>query len=132
MELSDAIKRAIHFVKTMDLTRASRRSPVHAPDWAGQLCGPVQRGVKGWAIELWTDGQRYWLVADDKDANRLNEPRGNLYAVSEIQLIARVTDAATVAEIRQWNRRFEAIIQAAPPAVREGDIAAANGRISRS
>ena len=74
---------------------------------------PLEDVVKGRAIELWSDalGERFWLVADEADAARLGEPRGTVYTAAEARRVVQITDAATVAEIHSWKRRFDGVIR---------------------
>ena len=62
--------------------------------------------LKGKAIELWSDGERFFLVADEEDAARLGESRGSVYTAAEARLITRITDAKVVREIHSYKRRF--------------------------
>lgn len=65
--------------------------------------------LRGRGIELWSDalGERFWLVADEEDAARLGEPRGTIYTAAEVRRVIQIGDAATVAEIHEWKRRFD-------------------------
>ena len=68
--------------------------------------------VKGRAIELWSDalGERFWLVADEADAARLREPRGNVYTAAEARRIVKLGNPAVVAEIHSWKRQFDGVV----------------------
>jgi hypothetical protein len=67
---------------------------------------PLEAVLKGKAIELWSDGERFFLIADEEDAARLGEPRGSVYTAAEVRLITRITDAKVVREIHSYKRRF--------------------------
>jgi len=76
------------------------------------LCGQtepesLETVLKGLAIELWTNGESFWLVADETDAARLSEPRGRVFTAAEARLMVRIADPAIVAEVREWKRRFD-------------------------
>lgn len=77
--------------------------------------------LKGNAIELWSDarGERFWLVADEADAVMLGEPRGTVYTAAEARRVIQIGDPATVAEIHQWKRQFDATIDEYRPASHE-------------
>lgn len=63
--------------------------------------------LKGKAIELWSDqAGRLFLVADEEDARRLGEPRGEVYTAAEARMVIQVTDPETVLEIHRWKREF--------------------------
>ena len=73
---------------------------------------PLQVGVlkevlKGFAVELWSDAAgRLFIVADEDDARRLDEPRGNVYTASEMRRVVQIGDPAIVLEIHEWKRTF--------------------------
>jgi hypothetical protein len=63
--------------------------------------------LKGFAIELWSNSAgRLFIVADEDDARRLGEPRGNVYAAAEIRRVVQIGDPAIVLEIHEWKRMF--------------------------
>ena len=65
--------------------------------------------LKGSAIELWSDAAgSLFIVADEDDARRLGEPRGNAYTVAEMRRVVQIGDPAIVLEIHEWKRRFDA------------------------
>ena len=74
---------------------------------------PLEAVLKGQAIELWSDalGERFWLVADEDDAALLAEPRGAIYTAVEARRVVQITDPATVREVHEWKRRFDASIR---------------------
>jgi hypothetical protein len=57
--------------------------------------------LKGLAVDLWSDGasETMWLVADERDAMKLGEQRGSVYAASEVCEIIRIKAPALVREI---------------------------------
>src|SRR4051812_25852012 len=74
---------------------------------------PLELVLKGSAIELWSDAlsERLWIVADEEDVAKLGEPRGTVYTAAEARCVIQIGDPATVAEIHDWKRRFEATIR---------------------
>jgi hypothetical protein len=78
-----------------------------------KLVDELEAVLKGRAIELWSDaqGERLWIVADEEDAAKLGEPRGAVYTAAEARCVIQIRDPATVAEIHDWKRRFEATIR---------------------
>ena len=68
--------------------------------------------LKGLAIELWSDAAgRLFLVADEEDARRLGEPRGEVYTAAEVHMVIQVRDPDTVFEIHRWKREFNGRLQ---------------------
>ncbi len=67
--------------------------------------------LKGAAVDLWSDGERFWLVADEEDATRLCERRGSVYTAAEARHLVTVADASIVREIHKWKRTTNAIIR---------------------
>lgn len=64
--------------------------------------------LKGLAIELWSDAAGgLFIVADEDDARRLGEQRGNVYTAAEMRRVVQIGDPATVREIHEWKRTFE-------------------------
>ena len=73
---------------------------------------PLEDVLKGLAIELWSDDAgRLFIVADEDDARRLGEPRGTVYTAAEMRRVVQIGDPATVLEIHEWKRRFDARVQ---------------------
>src|ERR1035438_5597245 len=65
--------------------------------------------LKGLAIELWSDAAgSLFIVADEDDAQRLGEPRGTVYTAAELRRVVQIGDPATVLEIHEWKRTFDA------------------------
>ena len=65
--------------------------------------------MKGLAIELWSDAAGcLFIVADEDDARRLGESRGTVYTAAEMRRVVQIGDPATVLEIHQWKRTFDA------------------------
>lgn len=63
--------------------------------------------LKGLAIELWSDAAgRLFIVADEDDAQRLREPRGNVFTAAEMRRVVEIGDPAIVLEIHEWKRAF--------------------------
>lgn len=70
---------------------------------------PLEDVLKGLAIELWSDpAGSLFIVADEDDAHRLNESRGTVYTAAEMRRVVQIGDPATVLEIHQWKRTFDA------------------------
>ena len=63
----------------------------------------------GGAIELWSDafGDRFWFVANESDAAKLEESRSTIYIARAPRCVFRVSDAKTIEEVHRWKRRFE-------------------------
>lgn len=70
--------------------------------------------LSGHAVEFDRNGARPFLVADEADAQRLIElyaiPRGEIWTVAEVHLMAAVQDQAARDEIAQWKRMFNGIL----------------------
>jgi hypothetical protein len=69
--------------------------------------------LKSHAVELWTDGMgRTYLVADEDDRRRLIQQlgagQGETVTVSELELIARITDPAIRQQVMKWKRSINA------------------------
>lgn len=79
-----------------------------------QLTAPRESGslesvLRGLAIELWSDAAGcLFIVADEDDARRLSEPRGTAYTAAELRRVVQIGDPATVLEIHEWKRTFNA------------------------
>jgi hypothetical protein len=70
---------------------------------------PLEDLLKGRAIELWSDDAgSLFIVADEEDAHRLGEPRGTVYTAAELRRVVQIGDPATVLEIHEWKRTFNA------------------------
>jgi hypothetical protein len=68
--------------------------------------------LKGLAVELWSDATGgFCIVADEADARRLGEPRGNVYTASEMRRVIQIGDPAVVLEIHEWKRVFDARVR---------------------
>jgi hypothetical protein len=67
--------------------------------------------LKGQAVELWREGHRYFVVADEEDAQetmrRLGARRGEVWTGAEIELVARVQDQAIRDEVAEFKRRLD-------------------------
>jgi hypothetical protein len=69
--------------------------------------GALKGVLKGLAIELWGDAAgQLFIVADEDDAQHLDEPRGNVYTASEMRLVVQIGDPAIVLETHEWKRTF--------------------------
>ena len=73
-----------------------------------QLAEALEEVLKGQAVELWSDlaGERLFIVADEEDAAKLDEPRGTIYTAAEVRMIVSIRDPNVVAEIHNWKRTF--------------------------
>jgi hypothetical protein len=67
--------------------------------------------LKGQAVELYWRGESLFLVADEDDAARLAEPRGQTYTIAEATLLARIEDPEVIAEIHAWKRTHNGILR---------------------
>ena len=73
---------------------------------------PLEDVLKGLAIELWSDAAGcLFIVADEEDARRLGEPRGTVYTAAEMRRVVQIGDPATVLEIHEWKRTFNARVR---------------------
>ena len=73
---------------------------------------PLEEVLKGLAIELWSDAAGcLFIVADEDDVRNLDEPRGTVYTVAEMRRVVQIGDPATVLEIHEWKRRFNAQVR---------------------
>jgi hypothetical protein len=68
----------------------------------------LEAALKGLAVELWCDAteQRFWLVADEDDAQKLGEARGAIYSTSEARLVIQIDDPKMVAKVHAFKREF--------------------------
>ena len=93
-----------------DYLRIARRAlerPKETPSPA-----PLEDLVKGSAIELWSDTSgTLFIVADEDDAKRLDEPRGTVYTASELHRVTQIKDPAIVFEIHEWKRKFNGSVR---------------------
>src|SRR5260370_1129445 len=65
--------------------------------------------LNGHAIELWSNAAGgLFIVADEEDARHLGEPRGTVYTAVEVRRVVKIGDPATVLEIHEWKRVFDA------------------------
>jgi hypothetical protein len=80
-------------------------APEIVPD-EGQAALPL----KGHAVELWRDGSRFFLVADEEDAQeairRFGVRRGEVWIPSEIELVGRIEDQAIRDEVADFKRQL--------------------------
>jgi hypothetical protein len=70
---------------------------------------PLETVLRGRAVELWCDpaGGRLWIVADEEDARRLGERRGEVLTAAELRCVLRIEDRELAAEVLRWKRRFD-------------------------
>jgi hypothetical protein len=92
------------------------RSPASDASTEPAVEEPLESFLKNRAIELWsTAAGRLFLVADEEDGRRtmerLGSRRGEIYTAVEARRIIAVKDAAVVAEIDQWKRRFDGAVR---------------------
>jgi len=63
--------------------------------------------LKGQAVELWRDGDRLFIVADEADAQaamqRFSALRGEIWTRAEIELVERIPDQAICDEILRFK-----------------------------
>lgn len=78
---------------------------------------PLEAVLKGCVIQLWINGEGFWLVADEQDANRLSEPRGAVYTAAEARHLVTVADPEIVKEIHAWKRATDAVVAGVNPAL---------------
>ena len=90
-----------------DYLNIARRA-LQQPQESRQL-KTLEEVLKGLAIELWSDAAGHlFIVADEDDARLLGEPRGSVYAAAEMRRVVQIRDPATVLEIHEWKRMFNA------------------------
>jgi len=81
-------------------------SPVREP-----AAGGLAPSLKGQAVELWRDGRRFFLVADEEDAQeairRFGAHRGEVWTGAELELVASIPDQATRDEMESFKREID-------------------------
>ena len=69
---------------------------------------PTAPRLKGHAVELWRDGSRFFVVADEEDAQeavrRFGAHRGEVWTPGEIELVARIGDRHLRDEVTAFKR----------------------------
>ena len=72
---------------------------------------PIEQSLKGRAVELWRDGNRFFLVADDEDAleaiKRFGVRRGEVWTRGEPELVTRFQDQAIRDQIEALKRQTD-------------------------
>ena len=85
---------------------------------------PLEDVLKGLAVQLWSDAAgRLFIVADEDDARRLRDPRGTVYTAAELRRVVQIGNPATVLEIHEWKRTFNAPVRECQGAKRGEDPA---------
>ena len=88
------------------------RRALERPKEPRQPDEPLEDVLKGLAIELWSDAAGcLFIVADEDDARRLGEPSGTVYTAAEMRRVVQLGDPATVLEIHEWKRTFNARVR---------------------
>lgn len=76
---------------------------------------PPSFHLPGHAVEFDCDGARHLLVADESDAalavERLGAPRGEVWTLQELSLLAAAPDASTRSEVVLWKRTFNGTLR---------------------
>ena len=89
---------------------------------------PIEQSLKGRAVELWRDGNRFFLVADEEDAQeamgRFSAGRGEVWTPGEIELVTRIGDQAIRDEMAAFKRKLDGALSPAPPVSRARTTAA--------
>jgi hypothetical protein len=86
--------------------------PIEAHNFGRVEPQSLEAVLKGLAVELWSNtAGRLFIVADEDDARRLGEPRGTVYTAAEMRRVVQIGDPATVLEIHEWKRRFDARVR---------------------
>jgi hypothetical protein len=71
--------------------------------------------LKGQAVELWRDGSRFFIVADEQDAQetirRFGARRGEVWIPAEIELVARFKDQSARDEIAAFKRQMDGVLR---------------------
>ena len=75
------------------------------------VVGAELRGqLKNHAVELWRRGERYFIVADEEDADlaisRLDASLGRVWTAQEIEIVAQIEDQAFRDEVQRFKREF--------------------------
>jgi hypothetical protein len=89
--------------------------PPDDPIALASLVKSMESVLKGCAVELWSDGERIWLVADEEDARKLKERPGAVYTAPEAKLLCGVTDLAAVRQIHLWKQTTNSTIRVCDP-----------------
>jgi hypothetical protein len=88
------------------------RRALERPKEPRQPDEPLEDVLKGLAIELWSGAAGcLFIVADEDDARRLGEPSGTVYTAAEMRRVVQIGDPATVLEIHEWKRTFNARVR---------------------
>jgi hypothetical protein len=95
-----------------DLGQAPTVNPAgKEPDAASSL--------KGQAVELWRDGSRFFLVADEEDAQeaikRFGASRGEIWTSSELEFVAGIGEQSIREEIETLKRQTNGCLNDAGP-----------------
>lgn len=81
-------------------------------------------GLKGHAVELWRREERFFIVADEKDAalavSRLGASVGEVWTGTEIEIVARIEDQAFRDEVQRFKREFNGRVRQARTTNRRG------------
>ncbi len=74
----------------------------------------MEKALKGSAVSLWCSStqERFWLVADEEDANLTGEARGHIYTAVEAQCLIRVDNPLIVIMLLRAASRFRWRVQA--------------------
>jgi hypothetical protein len=81
------------------------------PEFSSGGTGELAPSLKGQAVELWRDGRRFFLVADEPDAQeamrRFGAHRGEVWTSGELELVASIPDQATRDEVESVKREMD-------------------------
>ena len=70
-----------------------------------------QSSLKGQAVELWREGHRYFVVADEADAQetmrRFGARRGGIWIPAELELVASIKDQAIRDDVAGFKRQLD-------------------------
>lgn len=68
--------------------------------------------LKDHAVELWRKGDRYFVVADEEDADltisRLNASATEVWTAQEIEIVAQIEDQGLRDEVQRFKRELSA------------------------
>ncbi len=88
--------------------RETEMTPVYADHGIGT---DQQFTLKGQAVELWRDVNRFFIVADEEDAQeairQFGARRGEIWARSEVELIGRFEDQAVRDQVEAVKREMD-------------------------
>jgi hypothetical protein len=118
----EAVLRALMGAETYSTTSPCTSAQKPVAEMANPTPETGTSCLKGQAVELWRDGNRFWVVADEEDAQetirRFGARRGEIWTPGEIEFVARIPDQAIRGEIEALKRQLDGRLS--PDAAGEG------------